>query len=98
MTSSVLPKQLMYIDGVATPSSSGAWFESYNPFTGEPWALVGRGTADDAARPVNAAHRALASVPWPKLTASQRGALMRRLGDLIARDAARLAEIEVTYN
>jgi acyl-CoA reductase-like NAD-dependent aldehyde dehydrogenase len=32
------------------------------------------------------------------MTASQRGALMRRLGDLIARDAAKLAETEVRDN
>jgi aldehyde dehydrogenase (NAD+) len=32
------------------------------------------------------------------MTATQRGALMRKLGDLIARDAARLAEVEVRDN
>jgi acyl-CoA reductase-like NAD-dependent aldehyde dehydrogenase len=32
------------------------------------------------------------------MTATQRGALMRKLGDLIARDAARLAATEVRDN
>ena len=36
--------------------------------------------------------------PWPKLNATQRGALMRKLGDLIAANAERLAEIEVKDN
>src|SRR5215471_7850524 len=36
--------------------------------------------------------------PWPKLNATQRGALMRKLGDLIAANAERLAEIEVRDN
>ena len=45
-----------------------------------------------------AAHQALTSGPWSELTATQRGALMRRLGDLIARDAARLAATEVRDN
>jgi len=39
------------------------------------------------------ARRALAG-PWGQLTGFGRAALMRRLGDLIARDADRLAEIE----
>ena len=38
------------------------------------------------------------SGPWAEMTATQRGALMRRLGDLIARDAAKLAATEVRDN
>jgi (Z)-2-((N-methylformamido)methylene)-5-hydroxybutyrolactone dehydrogenase len=44
-------------------------------------------------RAVSAARQAL-SGPWAALTATQRGKLLHRLGDLIARDARRLAEIE----
>jgi aldehyde dehydrogenase (NAD+) len=49
-------------------------------------------------RAVQAAHRAFTSGDWPKMHASQRGLLMRRLGDLIARDAEKLAAIEVQDN
>ncbi len=88
----------MYIDGAAHEASSGEWFESYNPFTGRPWALIARGNKDDADRAVQAAYEAFTTGPWPALTASQRGALLRKLADLIARDAERLAEIEVRDN
>jgi (Z)-2-((N-methylformamido)methylene)-5-hydroxybutyrolactone dehydrogenase len=54
------------------------------------------GAADvDAA--VTAARAALAG-PWGGLTATERGGLLRRLGDLIARDAGRLAELETRDN
>ena len=36
--------------------------------------------------------------PWAKMTPSQRGKLMRKLGDLVAENAQRLAEIEVRDN
>ncbi len=47
---------------------------------------------------VGAARRAFAAGPWPALTASQRGALLRRLGDLIAANAEWLARIEMKDN
>ncbi len=93
-----LPKYRMYIDGDWAEPSSGEYFESFNPYTGKPWSLVARGGKADAERAVEAAYAAFTSGAWPRLTASQRGALLRRLGDLIARDAQRLAEIEVRDN
>jgi aldehyde dehydrogenase (NAD+) len=47
---------------------------------------------------VRAAHRAFTEGPWPQLTASKRGLLLHKLGDLVARDARRLAETEVRDN
>lgn len=77
---------------------SETWFETRNPYTGEAWAEIPRGNVHDVNHAVQAAHRALTSGPWADMTASQRGALMRRLGDLIAREATRLAAIEVRDN
>lgn len=88
----------MYIDGRFVDAASGEWFDSFNPFTGEPWAHIARGGAADADAAVQAAHRALTSGPWGQMTASQRGMLVHRLGELVARDARRLAEIEVQDN
>ena len=45
-----------------------------------------------------AAHGAFTKGPWAKLNATGRGKLMRHLGDLIARDAEKLAAIEVRDN
>jgi aldehyde dehydrogenase (NAD+) len=47
---------------------------------------------------VRAAHAAFTSGEWPRLTASKRGALLRRLGDLVAEHSTFLAEIEVRDN
>jgi acyl-CoA reductase-like NAD-dependent aldehyde dehydrogenase len=93
-----LPRQQMFIDGEWTSSASGEYFESFDPYTAKAWTLVPRGNADDVDRAVQAAHRAFTSGDWPKMHASQRGLLMRRLGDLIARDAEALAAIEVQDN
>lgn len=86
------------VNGVRLGSADGRWIESANPFTGKPWAEVPHCGTDDVDRAVDAAHRAFVKGPWPAMTASARGKLLRRLGDLIERDAARLAGIEVKDN
>jgi len=93
-----MQKYQMYIDGKYVDSASGKWFDSYNPYTGEPWAQIAQGNAEDADRAVRAAHKAYSEGPWPQLSASQRGLLLHKLGDLVARDAKKLAETEVRDN
>jgi aldehyde dehydrogenase (NAD+) len=88
----------MYVGARWIDSTSGEVFESDNPYSGAPWALIPRGTAEDADRAVRAAHAAFISGEWPALTASGRGALLRKLGDLIASRSKALAEIEVRDN
>ncbi len=87
----------MLAGGAWVESLSGGWFESVNPFTAAPWALLPRGSKEDVDRAVDAAQKAFHG-DWRKLTASARGALLHRLGDLIAAEADRLAEIETTDN
>jgi aldehyde dehydrogenase (NAD+) len=86
------------IGGGWTDAASGEFFETDNPYTGRPWALIPRCAADDVDRAVKAAHKAFTSGEWPKLTASKRGALLRRLGDLVAENSKFLAEVEVRDN
>lgn len=88
----------MRIDGQAWAPQGGTWFDTHNPYTGEAWARIARGDARDVEAAVQAAHRALSAGPWAEMTATERGALLRRLGDLIARDADRLAATEVRDN
>ena len=40
----------MYIDGKWMESASGDYFESDNPYTGRPWALIPKGNAGDVDR------------------------------------------------
>jgi aldehyde dehydrogenase (NAD+) len=93
-----LTKYRMFIGGEWVEGASGDYFESDDPFRGAPWALIPKGGAEDVDRAVRAAHQALTTGPWPKMTASQRGALLRRLGDALVPEAGRLAEIEVRDN
>jgi len=86
------------IGGEWLAAASGETFESFNPYTGKPWSTVPRCSAADADRAVEAAHRAFRTGPWRSMKASQRGHLLRRLGDLVAAEAERLAEIETRDN
>jgi (Z)-2-((N-methylformamido)methylene)-5-hydroxybutyrolactone dehydrogenase len=88
----------LHIGGQAVNPQGDDWFETQNPYTGQAWAEIPRGDARDVDAAVQAAHRALTCGPWAEMTATQRGALMRRLGDLIARDADKLAATEVRDN
>src|SRR5512140_558781 len=88
----------LYINGESVDPASGRWFDSDNPFTSQVWAQIPEGNADDVDRAVRAAHGAFTGGPWPQLTPSQRGLLLHRLGDLVARDARKLAELEVRDN
>lgn len=81
-----------YIDG--TFSQGTATFESLEPATGQSWAIMPLADAADVGRAVQAAHRAFLSGPWPTMTATARGKLLYRLGDLLQTAAPRLAEIE----
>lgn len=90
-------KHQMLIGGARVDAATGETFESLNPFTAKPWALIPRAGAEDVNRAVAAA-RAAFQGEWRKLTATARGAILRRFADLIAADAARLAEIESTDN
>jgi len=93
-----MKRYALHIAGEAVAPHSGTWFDTQNPYTGEAWAHIPRGNAQDVDAAVQAAHQALTTGPWVEMTATQRGALMRKLGDLIARDAAQLAATEVRDN
>lgn len=93
-----LPKYDILIGGEWQGSASGDYFETSNPYTGQPWALIPRCGEADVARAVEAASAAFERGPWAKMTATQRGALLYKLGDLLADHAGSLAETEVRDN
>jgi aldehyde dehydrogenase (NAD+) len=88
----------MYIGGHWVDALSGEQFDSDNPFLARPWARIPRGGAIDVDLAVQAAHAAFTSGEWPSLTATRRGALLRRLGDLVTERSRALAEVEVHDN
>lgn len=93
-----LTKLQMYIGGEWVAPSGGDYIETVNPFTAKPWALVPRGNAEDAERAILAADEAFRNGPWGRMHASDRGAIIHRLGTLIGENADELAEIEVRDN
>lgn len=88
----------MYIAGEWVEAHGGETFESVDPFTGEPSALVPRAGAQDVDDAVRAARRAFDDGPWRRTTAVQRGRMMRRLGELIAEHAHDVAVVESIDN
>jgi acyl-CoA reductase-like NAD-dependent aldehyde dehydrogenase len=84
----------MTIGGRAVDALSGKTFESTNPYTGEPWALIPDGGAEDVDAAVGAARAALDG-EWGRMTGFARSACLRRFGDLIGQNADRLARLEV---
>jgi len=93
-----LPKYENYIGGKWCEPNNKDYLESINPFTAKPWCLIPRGNATDMTRAIEAAHHAFTEGDWPKMNATQRGALLRKLGDIVADNADKLAVIEVTDN
>ncbi|MBI4207847.1 MAG: aldehyde dehydrogenase family protein, partial [Betaproteobacteria bacterium] len=88
----------MFIGGEWVEAAGGEHFESDNPYIGKPWALIPRGGAADVERAVQAARKAFTTGEWPRLNPSKRGALLRKLGDLIGEKSGSLAESEVRDN
>ncbi len=88
----------MMIGGKWEDAVSGEWMDSVDPFSGQVIAQVPRGNVADAGRAVQAAHQAFRAPTWMELTATARGHLLRKLGELIERDAVRLADIERSCN
>lgn len=87
-----------FINGEFCASASGDVFSSVNPYTGQEWATLTRCGQEDVNRAVTAARTAFDDGPWRTMTATQRGALIRKLGDLIGENADFLAEIETRDN
>jgi (Z)-2-((N-methylformamido)methylene)-5-hydroxybutyrolactone dehydrogenase len=87
-----------YIDGKWVDAQSGKTFETFDPYTGEAWARIPECGQEDAALAVEAASRAFETGPWPALTATARGKVLRRIAGLIEKHAEHLARIEVKDN
>ena len=88
----------LYIRGQTCKPAGGEYFESFDPYTGKPWAMVAKGGAADVERAVQAAHQAFKSPAWRGITATARGALLRKLADVTAVNAERLGRIETRDN
>ena len=91
------PKQNL-IDGKWKPAASGKLIDVFNPADASVIARVPDSDKEDINRAVAAARRAFDTGPWRRLTPSERGKLVWRIGDLILQHADELAELESLDN
>ncbi len=91
------PRKL-FIGGEWTAAATGQTFETVNPATEEVLAVVARAGTEDVNRAVTAARRAFEDGPWPKMSASERGRLIWKMGDLLMERADEVARIETLDN
>jgi phenylacetaldehyde dehydrogenase len=88
----------MFINGKWVEATSGKTFPSYNPATGEVMAQVAEGDREDIDRAVKAAQKAFETGPWPAMSASERGRLIWKLGDLLEQRLEEFAQLESLDN
>ncbi|GAA2007178.1 MAG: aldehyde dehydrogenase [Nocardioides sp.] len=84
----------LFIDGERVDALSGRTFESTNPYTGRPWAVVADGGPEDVDRAVASA-RAAFEGEWGARSGFERAAVMRDIAAAITANAERLALLEV---
>ncbi|MDQ1734278.1 MAG: (Z)-2-((N-methylformamido)methylene)-5-hydroxybutyrolactone dehydrogenase [Pseudonocardiales bacterium] len=78
-------------------AADGRRFETLNPFTGRAWASVPEAGAADVDLAVKAATAAMEG-EWGRCTGFDRARYMRRLADILERDAEELSVLESTDN
>jgi phenylacetaldehyde dehydrogenase len=88
----------MLINGKWVEAASGKTFPTFDPATGEVLSQVAEGDREDIDRAVKAARAAFETGPWSKMTASERGRAIWKLGDLLEQRRDEFAEIESLDN
>ncbi|AOM84512.1 betaine-aldehyde dehydrogenase [Salisediminibacterium beveridgei] len=87
-------KQLQYINGEWVKAASGETRDIINPFNQEVIATVPEGNETDAKAAIAAAREAFDHGDWSTTPATERGAIVRRITELIERDHEELAVLE----
>ena len=88
----------LLIGGEWSDARSGKRFAVFDPSSGQQIAQVAEAGPDDVDAAVVAARRAFEDGPWAKMTPSQRGKLVWKLGDVLEAHAGELAELESLDN
>jgi phenylacetaldehyde dehydrogenase len=91
------PRKIL-IGGKWVSAASGKTFATLDPATGEVLAHVAEGDAQDIDRAVTAARMAFDAGPWRKMTVSERGRIIWKIGDLIEAHLEEFAELESLDN
>ncbi len=89
-----ITKYKMLINGAWKDSSDGGRFDSINPSTGRVWSTIPAATEKDVNMAVESAYEAFTSGPWANMTATERGACLRNLAQLLSDNSETLGKIE----
>lgn len=84
----------LFIDGAPTDSVSGRTFDTIDPRSAQPICAVAEAGKADVDAAVRAADRAFRRGPWPRMSAAERGALLRRFADALDAHADEIAALE----
>lgn len=88
----------LFIDGKWVDAVSGKTFPSINPATGQVLTQLADGDARDADVAVQSARRAFESGSWGEMSASDRGRILWKIGDLIDKYNEELGTLETLDN
>ena len=84
----------LLLAGGRSPAADGREAPVHDPATGAVLARVAQAGREDVDRAVSAAHAAFAGGPWPRMSARERGRLLRRIADGLRERADELALLE----
>jgi len=85
-----------FIGGEWTKPIKGQYFKESSPITGEVYAEVAFGTAEDAEAAITAAHKAAPS--WGRTSAADRAAVLMKIADRMEENLELLAQVETWGN
>ena len=97
MAAAVEPIGLI-VGGEQRQARSGATFETIDPSTSRPLAVVAQAGVEDIDEAVAVAKEAFESGPWTKMKPAERARLLWKVAELIRRDAEDLAKTESRDN
>jgi acyl-CoA reductase-like NAD-dependent aldehyde dehydrogenase len=83
----------LFINNEWHDASDKGTFETINPATGEVIANCAAATEEDVEKAVDAARKAFDEGPWPKMSALERGRVLRKISEIMNR---RLTELALT--
>src|SRR3982750_3678302 len=85
-----------YIGGEYVAPAKGQYFENPSPVTGENFAEIARGTADDVEKALDAAHGAADA--WGRTSVAERANILNKIADRMEQNLEKLAVAESWEN
>ncbi len=88
----------LFIGGMWVDAASGKTFSTTNPATGDELTVLAEAGERDVDASMAAARKAFASGAWPDMSASERGKILWKIGDLVDKYNEELGTLETLDN